>query len=94
MPYLRCRCGKILAEIRDDTGAPRRPRSGGELSEMGLGPGPKVIAIRCRHCKRYAILRVEAISTLEFADSLEPDMPVALTGRPERVAHPARGREG
>jgi len=94
MPYLRCRCGKILAEVRDNPGLTPQPRVSGDVAGVGLGSGPKAIAIRCRHCKRYAILRVDHIVAVEFADDPEPQVSSLATGRPEPAIHPARGGEG
>ncbi|GEM_PF-1608511 len=57
MDHLRCLCGKIVAQVDADH----------QMGEMDAGDsGSNVIAIRCRHCKRYILIHVEGIKKVDY----------------------------
>ncbi len=81
---LRCRCGKILAELADE--GPDAVVLPEALPEGPPNVASRAIVVKCRHCKRFMVLWITGLETVDFVDHRHQ------VGRPGRSAPAASVR--
>lgn len=72
MQSIRCRCGKIVCQLDNMPHVPKVE----DVAQVPKGPG---IVILCRHCKRYVVIQVPAVTAVSFASEPSPQREPALT---------------
>lgn len=73
MRSIRCRCGKIICQV---VNMPELPRVEEVSSAMPDGPAAVIL---CRHCKRYLILRIPSVTSMQLATAVPEDQPLVTT---------------
>jgi hypothetical protein len=69
MQEIRCQCGKIVCQVINTPGMPKvvaTPRTD--------STGPSAV-ILCRHCKRYVVLQVPAVTCVAYASAVPVETP-------------------
>lgn len=65
MYSIRCLCGKIVCQVDS---MPYLPK----VEEGPQTPQSPSVVILCRHCRRYAVMRIPTITSINFASSVAP----------------------
>lgn len=63
MHNIRCQCGKIVCQVASVPDSPQ------VRTVTSTEPGPAAF-ILCRHCKRYVVLQVPAVTGVAYATTL------------------------
>lgn len=64
MQEIRCQCGKIVCQIVNPSGMPNVNAAAPTQTD-----GPSAV-ILCRHCKRYVVLSVPAITGVSYVTAV------------------------